>query len=241
MLFQETFIQRLVIITLLQTWPIVYNLYLANKLIKRSKNPLTFVIATCFVMYSVAFLLRFPSLIFVLTSASLAYVFYFLAWFFFILSQGFLVIFSWQLHNLSKRVTLKQVIPLIILNLILSTYVICAGLIFGGIKYDASTGWIPSFSVEFAITSLIMVSLYLVLPHTFLSFRLIKTFQGEVKKRIIRYILSVYLEFLIVYLLIIYNTWVDNPVIEVLNFIINVPASMLAAYFIYKSLIEQLE
>jgi len=241
LLFQDVFVQRLLVITLFQTWPIVYNLFLANKLIKRSKNPLTFIIVTFFVMYSFAFLLRYPSLFFVTSSASLAYLFYFLAWFFFILSQGFLVIFSWQLNSLSKRATFKQVIPWIILNLVFSSYVIWAGFVFGGIKYDASNGWIPAFSPDFAIVSLIMVSVYLVLPHSILSFYLLKTFQGQVKKRITRYILSVFLEFVIVYILIIYNTWVNNQVIGVLTFIINIPASTLAAYFIYKSLVSQLE
>jgi hypothetical protein len=241
MLFQDVFIQRLLIIALFQTWPIVYDLFLAYKLIKRSKNPLTFIISTCFIMYAFAFILRFPSLFLITVSASLAYLFYFLAWFFFIFSQGFLVIFSWQLNNLSKPAILKQTVPWITLNLIFSSYVIWAGFLFGGINYNANTSWIPQFSLEFAITSLIMVSLYLVLPHSLFSFRLLKTFQGEVKNRITRYILSVYLEFIIVYLLIIYNTWVDNQVIEFINFIINVPVSMLAAYFIYKSLVAQLE
>ena len=240
MLFQDIFIQRILIITLFQTWPIVYQLFLANKLIKRSKNPLTFIIVTFFVMNSFSFIIRYPSLFLITVSASLSYLFYFLAWYFFILSQGFLVIFSWQLNRLSERATLKQTVPWIILNLIFSLYVIWAGFLSGGIKYDATTSWIPVFSTNFAIISLIMVSVYLLLPHTILSFRLLKTFKGEVKTRVTQYILSVYLEFLIVYWLIVYNTWVDNQVIEVITFIINVPASMLAAYFIYKSLVSQL-
>lgn len=241
MLFQDIFIQRLLIIALFQTWPIVYDLFLAYKLIKRSKNPLTFIFATYFVLYPTAFILRYPSIFVIPISEDLAYFFYFLAWFFFIFSQGFIVIFSWQLNKLANPVNYKQTIPWIILNLILSSFVIWAGFIFKGIRYDAGTDWIPTFSVQFAIISLIIVSLYLVLPHTFLSFRLLKTFQGDVRKRITRYIISVYLEFLIVYVLILYNTWVDNKVIGVLNFIINVPAALLSAYFIYKSLIEHLK
>jgi hypothetical protein len=240
MLFQDVFIQRLLIIALFQTWPIVYDLYLANKLLKRSKNPLTFIIATYFVMYPAAFILRYPSIFVIPISANLAYLFYFIAWFFFILSQGFLVIFSWQLNKLADPINYKQTIPWIILNLIISSFAIWAGFIFKGIRYDASTNWIPVFSMQFAIISIIIVSLFLVLPHTILSFQLLKSFQGEVRKRITRYILSVYLEFVVVYVLIFYNTFVDNPVIEVLNLTISVPASLLSAYFIYKSFVESL-
>ena len=240
MLFQDVFIQRILIIALFQTWPIVYDLYLAIKLIKRSKNPLTFIIATYFIMYPFAFILRYPSIFVIPISGNLAYFFYFIAWFIFILSQGFLVIFSWQLNKLSKPVNYKQTIPWIILNLIFSSFVIWAGFMFKGIRYDAGTNWIPVFSMQFAIISVSIVSFYLVLPHTILSTQLLKTFQGEVRKRIVRYILAVYLEFVIVYVLILYNTFVDNQVIEVLNLSISVPASLLSAYFIYKSLVESL-
>jgi hypothetical protein len=241
MLFQNVFIQRILIIALFQTWPIVYDLFLAHKLIKRAKNPLTYVIATYFVLYSFAFILRYPSIFAIPISEDLAYLFYFLAWFFFIFSQGFLVIFSWQLNQLAKPVNYKKMIPWIILNLIFSSYVIWAGFIFKGIRYDVGTDWIPVFSVQFAIISLIIISFYIVFPHTILSFQLFKIFQGEVRRRITRYILAVYLEFLIVYVLILYNTFVANQVFEVLNLAISVPASLLSAYFIYKSLMERLE
>ena len=139
MLFQDVFIQRILIIALFQTWPIVYDLYLAIKLIKRSKNPLTFIIATYFIMYPFAFILRYPSIFVIPISGNLAYFFYFIAWFIFILSQGFLVIFSWQLNKLSKPVNYKQTIPWIILNLIFSSFVIWAGfmcpLIFALVRY----------------------------------------------------------------------------------------------------------
>ena len=241
MIFQEALIQRIIIISIFQTWPIFYQLFLAYKLLNRVKNPLSYMLGSYFIFNAIAFIFPFPSIIFINTP--LAYCFMFLTWFFIIFSQGFLVIFSWELKSLSKPLRFKKIIPWIGLNLIFTSYVIWAGVLFQGIKYDASTFWIPTFSWEFAITSWIVLSLYLVLPQSIFAFKLLKSFQGEIiKKRILKYLISVILEYFLTFMLILYNTWTDNQIFRLIYlFIISFPLGILAAYLIYKSLIKELD
>ena len=131
-------------------------------------------------------------------------------------------------------VTLMQLLGIIL--------IIWAGVFAEGIKYDIGTGWIPTFSWSFAIFSWITFIIFMIIPHMVISVILFRKFKGIfIRKRIKRYVFSVFLKFFIVMLVILYNTWTDNTIYRTVYLIIVVPSSFIAAYFVYKAFVQGLE
>ena len=240
MLLQDVFTQRIITILVFQTWPVVFQLILSFKLIKRARNTLTFTLFTYFILNSLSYIFSFLSAIFVNTSV--AYPLYLITWFLIIFSQGFIVIFTWELTNIIKPAKFKKIFPMIISYAIISLCLIIQAQYFRGIRYDEQTGWIPLFHWSFTIVNWIVFIIFLVTPQSLMINKLFQTFEGEIiKKRIFRYLCSVYLEFLIILLLTLYHTFVDNQIFRTIYFIITFPSALIAAYFIYKSFGKELE
>jgi hypothetical protein len=159
----------------------------------------------------------------------------------FIFAHSFIIIFSWLIVNLDKKLSSKYYLGILIYGII-STYVFWIGIFLEGIRYDSSTGWIPVFSWLFLFISWSYITIFLIVPEIFLAVKLINIFEGvPLKRRIKLFILSVFLEFAIVLLIILYNTWINNAVFKVINLFVVPPLSMLSAYFIYKSFGKGLE
>jgi hypothetical protein len=111
-----------------------------------------------------------------------------------------------------------------------------------GIKYDSSTGWIPTYSWLFLVISWIILLVFLVIPQVFLSIRLLKVFEGAVlKKRIHWYLICVFFEFSLMFALFLYNTWVDNQIYRMIYVFIFPSLGYIAAYLIYRSFVKQLD
>lgn len=88
----------------------------------------------------------------------------------------------------------------------------------------------------------VLLSIFIILPQTILIIHLFETFQGpSIKKRLIMYVFGSYLELLVIFLLVLYNTWVDNKLYRILFVIIAFPSGLLASYLMYRSFIKGLE
>lgn len=239
MLFQNALTIRIITISLTQIWPIAYTFILAYKVIKRARNQLTFTLSCIFTINSIVYLLPIFSVLFINTH--FAYAFYIIPFFLFIFNQGLIVIFTWMLTELGEKFSTLKIITLLIFYSLLSSYVFWIGILFQGIRYDASTAWIPIFSWEFAYISWILATLIFVLPEIILSIKIIKAFEGEImKKRIREFLVGMFLEFTLIYHIVVYNTWVDNQIIRIINPIIALPLSIFSAYFIYKGFGKEL-
>ena len=240
MLLQSILIERIILVLIIQLWPILYGSYFAYKLFKRTKSRSTITLGSFFILLALTYFLATLSIFFLNTP--LAYFFYILGIYFFFFSHCFLFIFSWVLVKLDEKSSHWKFRLILIFYGIISSYVFWIGFFFNGIKYDSSTNWIPNFSWDFLIFSWAFLLTFLVIPQIYFSFKLLKVFEGIVfKRRIKMFIISVFLELLVVFSLFLYNFVVENEVYRMFHILVMPLLSTLAAFLIYKSFGKELE
>ena len=239
MLVQSALTERIILVSVFQIWPIIYDSFFAYKLLKRAKNRSTATLSCLFIFSALSFFLASISIF--LANTPFAYLCYVIAFYSFIFAHSFIIIFGWLIVNLDKKLSYKYYLGILIYGII-STYIFWIGIFFEGIRYDSGTGWIPVFSWLFLFVSWSYVIIFLIVPEIILAVKLLNIFEGvPLKRRIKLFILSVFLEFAVVLLIILYNTWINNAVFRAINLFVVPPLSMLAAYFIYKSFGKGLE
>jgi len=237
---QSALAERIILVSLFQIWQIIYYSFFAYKLLKRAKNRSTTSLSCLFSFNALSLFLAIISIF--LANTPFAYLCYVIAFYTFIFAHSFIVIFSWLIVNLDEKISYKKYYIGILIYGILSTYVFWIGIFIEGIRYDSGTGWIPVFSWLFLFISWSYITIFLIVPEIILAVKLINIFEGEtLKLRIKLFILSVFLEFAIVLLTILYNTWINNAVFKLIFIIVVPPLSASAAYFIYKSFGKGLE
>jgi hypothetical protein len=240
LLLQNALTERIILVGIFQIWPIIYDSFFAYKLLKRAKNRSTATLSCFFIFNALTFFLALISII--LANTPFAYICYLIAFFTLIFAQSFIVIFSWLMVNLDEKISYKKYYLGILIYGIISTYVFWIGMFFEGIRYDSGTDWIPIFSWFFFLISCSYVTIFLIVPEIILAMKLINIFEGVLLKRRIKlFIFSVFLEFAVVLLIVLYNTWKNNIVFKVIYFFLVPPLGMLAVYFIYKSFGKELE
>ena len=240
MLFQNALIQRITAVLIFQVWPIFFLSYLAYKLLKRAKNRVTYTLSSIFIFNALAYFLVDLSVFFIYTPY--AYLLYIVAMYFFIFGNSIFIIFSWVLVKLDDKSPNRIFYLVVTFYGVISTYILFIGYLLRGIRYDSSTGWIPTYSWFLFILSWIFLLIFLVLPQIFLSFKLVKVFEGVVlKRRILLFLLTVFFELVMMFALFLYHTWVDNQVYRILYIFIFPPLASVGAYLIYRSFVRELK
>jgi len=243
MLLQSILDQRIILVLIVQIWPIIYSSYFAYKLLNRRKNRVIYTLSALNISLALTFFLASLSVLLIYTPfAYFAYVFYITSIYFFFFTHSLFVIFTWVLIKLDDKSPYWKFHLGIFLYGILSTYVFWIGFFFNGINYDLSTNWIPTYSWFFLIISWIFLFIFVIIPQIYLSFKLVKVFEGIIlKRRINRFIVSVFLELTVVVSLFLYNTWVENEIFRLVYIIIIPATATIAAFLIYKSFGKELE
>ena len=240
MLFQAILTQRIIIVLITQIWPVFYCSYFAYKLLTRAKNRAIYSISGFFVTLAMTYFFATIS-VFVLNTP-FAYLFYIIGIYFFFFSHSFFVIISWVLGTLDKKSPRWKYITIIILYGIISTYIFWIGYFLGGITYDSSTYWVPTYSWSFLAFSWGFIILFLILPQIYYSVKLRKVFEGAVmRRRINLFIFGISLELEVVIFLFLYNTLVDNQIFRIIFIIITPAVSTIAGYLLYRSFGKELE
>ena len=240
MLFQSPLELRIIIVLIVQVWPIFYCSYFAYKLLKRAKNRSIFTLSSFFILVALTYFLATISIFFFNTP--FAYILYIFGIYFFVFSHSFFIIFSWVLVKLDEKSSYWKFHLIVIFYGIVSTFVFWVGYFFDGIKYDSSTSWIPTYSLSFLIFTWITLVIFLLIPQIYFSFKLYKIFGGiKLRRRINMFIISVILELSVVFALFLYNTWVENELFRLI-FIMLVPeTSTIAAFLLYRSFGKKLD
>lgn len=243
MLLQADLTQRIIIILIVQVWPIFYGNYFAYKLLKRFKSRSTISLGSFFILVSLTYFLATISVVFIYTPlSSLSYLFYIIGIYFFVFSHCFLLFFSWVLVRLDDKAPDWKFHLIIIFYGIISTYVFWIGFYFNGISLDPSTNWIPNFSWVFLIISWAFLLIFIVFPQIYYSIKLLKVFEGAIlKRRINLFIISVFLELSVVFSLFLYNTLFDNIIYQIFHISVMPAASTIAGFLLYKSFGKELE
>jgi hypothetical protein len=239
MLFLTVLEQRIIIVSIAQSWPIFYSILFSYKILKRSRNPSTISLSSFFLMSCVALSLLIISILTVNTSIS--YFFYIVGYYFFFSANSFLIIFSWLVLNVDKKFSRRLYSALILIFFLTSTFVFWIGILFNGIQYSASTGWIPVFSLPFTIISWAYIGIFFILPEIIIGCKLGKTYQSsQIKMRIYLLVISILMQLFVLFFTVLYNFWIDNGIYRGIHVFINLPLETIAAYLIYKSLGKEL-
>ncbi len=244
LLFQNEIIVRFIIVSIFQIWPVFYCSYFAYRLLKRAKNRSTYILSAYFATTALTYFLATLStyLNFLNLFEPLSYFIYVISIYFFVFSFSFLINFSWLLIKLDEKSCNTKFFLRVALYAILSSFVIIIGILFNGITLDASTGWIPHYSWFFLGFSWIYFLLFLIIPQIYLSFKILRVFEGVVlKRRLNSFIIATFLGLLVLVFLFLYNTWIENVIFRTFYIFIMPELATIAAYLVYKGFGKELE
>ena len=240
MLFQNEFIVRIIAVSVLQIWPIFYMSYFAYRLLKRAKNRSTYILSAYFITTALAYFLANISIF--LINTPFAYILYVVSLYIFVFSYRILINFSWLLTRLDEKTCNTKFYLRIILYAILSLYVMIIGFLFNGITLNASTGWAPTYSWFFLGFSWTFFLIFLIIPQLYLSFKILKLYEGVVlKKRLNLFTFSVFLGLMLAISLFLFNTWTENIIFKTIHILIGLVFGIYAAYLIYKGFGKELD
>ena len=240
LLFQNEFTIRLVVVSVFQVWPIFYCSYFAYRLLKRAKNRSTYFLSAYFITTALTYFLATISTY--LSNTPYSYPIYVISIYFFVFSFSFLINFSWLLTNLDEKSSNNTFYLRISIYGILSSYVIIMSFLFNGITLNSSTGWIPTYSWFFFGFSWSYIFLFLIIPQIYLSFKILKVYEGIVlKRRLNRFIISVFLGLLVLVFLFLYNTWTENIVFRTFYIFVMPELATFAGYIVYKGFGKELD
>ncbi|MHA1375159.1 MAG: hypothetical protein ACTSR7_12800 [Promethearchaeota archaeon] len=226
--------ERILVVGVAQSWSIIYLSIFAYKLLKRAKNRSTITLSTFFLMMATAYLVAIFSILSI--NSFFGYAFYITSWYFLMLSHGFLILFSLLLLQIEENISFMKFFMFMVLYSVIVTYVYWIGIFYDGIQYDISTGWRPLFSLPFAIINWLYIIFFLVIPEFIIALKLLKIFKGvKIVIRIKLFLLSIFLEYLVMIILISYNTLPNYITYRPILAIIGPLLGMLAAYLMYRS------
>ena len=219
-------------ITLSEIWPIIYGIFIATILLKRSKNRSTISLSLYFLGFASVFLIGLASLFLVGTPSST--ILYFISVYLFIFIQIMPILSSWIMTSLTRRIKSLKIIILLLIYGLLSTYVFWIGFLLHGINYGQDTGWIPEYSAFFFWFSFCYITLALIIPELFLARKLLHAFNGFViGNRVKLFIIGVFLFYVDMYFTLAYNTWITNVTYRSIHLIITLPITTIGALLIY--------
>lgn len=240
MLLQVILEQRIIIGLITQGWPIIYGSYFAYKLLKRGKNRATFTLSGFFTSLALTFFLANLSIL--LINTPFAYVFYITSIYLFFFTHSLFVIITWVLIKLDEKTPTWKFHLGITFYGVISTYVFWIGFYLNGIRLDSSTGFIPKYSWFFLIISWTFLFIFVIIPQIYLSFKLVKVFEGvTLKHRINLFIISVFLELTMVFSLFLYHVLVENEIFRIFYILVMPATATIAGFLIYKSFGKELE
>lgn len=240
MLLQEILETRIIIGLITQGWPIIYGSYFAYKLLKRGKNRATFTLSGFFISLALTFFLANLSIL--LINTPFAYVLYITSIYLFFFTHSLFVIITWVLIKLDEKTPTWKFHLGITFYGVISTYVFWIGFYLNGIRLDSSTGWIPKYSWFFLIISWTFLFIFVIIPQIYLSFKLVKVFEGvTLKHRINLFIISVFLELTMVFSLFLYHVLVENEIFRIFYILVMPATATIAGFLIYKSFGKELE
>ena len=240
LLFQNDLFVRLIVVSVFQIWPIFYASFFAYKLLKRAKNRSTYILSAYFITTALTYFLATLSTYLVVTP--FAYIIYVISIYFFVFSYNFVINFSWLLTKLDEKSSKTTFYLRVIFYAILSLFVIIIGIPFNGITLNAGTGWIPNYSWFFLGFSWSYFLIFYTFPLLYLSLKILKVYEGIVlKRRLNRFIISVFLMLLVAFFMFLYNTWIENVIFRTFYLFIMPELGMLGAYLVYKGFGKDLE
>jgi len=177
-----------------------------------------------------------------LVNTPFSYVIYVISIYVFVFSYSFAINFSWLLIRLDEKSCNTKFYLRTIIYAFLSLYVLLVAIPFNGITLDASTGWIPTYSWFFLGISWTYFLIFLIIPQIYLSFKILKVYEGvALKQRLNMFLISVLLVMVLAVFMLLYNTWTENVIFRTFYVFIMPELGVFAAYFVYKGFGKMLD
>ncbi len=240
MIFQSALTERILVVAIAQTWPIIFLSVFAYKLLKRARNRSTITLSTFFLLVATAYLIAIFSILSV--NSPFSYALYITSWYILMFSHGLLILFSFLLLKIEKNISFIKYVIFIMFYGVITTYIFWIGIFYNGIRYDISTGWRPIFSNIFLLANWIYLVFFIIIPEIIMAVKLVNLFKGSnVVIRIKLFLLSTFLEYVAMILLVLYNMLPENHPYRLIHLFIGSPLGLVAAYLIYRSFGKNIE
>jgi hypothetical protein len=232
LIFDLILSERIFAIIISEIWPIIYGIFIAIILLKRRINRSTISLSIYFLGFASVFLIGFASLFLVGTPYSM--ILYSISLYLLIFIQIMPILSSWIMISLPQKIKSSKIILLLIFYGLLATYVFWIGFPLHGINYGQITGWIPEYSSLFFWFTFCYITIALMIPEVILAKKLLKTFSGfEIGNRVKLFIIGVFLLYIDMYFVLVYNTWITNLTYRSIHLIISIPLTTIGAFLIY--------
>ncbi len=205
MIFQITEYLRLFIVFVPQIFMVGLFSYLIFKMLKRNTNRNSLTLSAFYLTVSFGLLLNGITVLIVFFSpGEFIGILYFFVNYLTMFSFVFVVVFILGLLKLKYVFTLKKAFVIIL------AYGIAWLLLFlyPGVSYSES--WVPVYSIPFFIAGNILFSVSFTIPVIYYSLRLRRLFEdSHLKKKLSWFLIGIALAIILVYGLLLYNTWQD--------------------------------
>jgi len=220
-------------IFIIQPIAIFFFLYVAFRILRRNKNPITLTLSTFYILTAIGFTLNIVMVILTLTIFKIEFLIlliYFFTIYLILLAPIFLLVFILHLlysaPSLSKK---KKWIYIIIYG----TLCLIIILLPNNIILNESTNWSPIYSWGFLIVLYIFYTCSIFIPTTVNLIRLNRLFKNkDLKKKLRIFTLGIMGNLSTLYGVILYNTWHD-PQYRVVWSAISLVLVPLSGFLIY--------
>lgn len=230
MAIQENDIGRILIIYIPQLLVSVIFLSLAYKILKRNRNQLTLILSGFYISEAVGFIVN--AIYVPLRVNPLVNILYFIALYLILFGPIFLILFNISL--LKKEYSYISTNKIIIIISIYAIAIFFILLFPGGLIINDQTNWRPIWNWSFLILIYLFMSFVILLPFTFLTYKLYKLFEDKgIKKRLKLFFIGFLGVAIALYGAFLYNTWYNLIFRTIWNIIamILIISSILLIYY----------
>lgn len=239
MIYQDPALIRLLSILIPMPFISIVFLFLAFKILKRSRSQLSLTLSIFYILIGTS---TFTNLIFLLLTPTridtLLFILYFLTSYLTIFAFIFILVFIHNLLNIDSIYSFKKYLIIILVYGIACFILLIA--VPEGIRISSETNWVPVYSWTFLVVEYIFFTCFITISVFMYSTKLYRKFEDKNLKKKLRYfILGIFGMILILYGVVLFNTWQHitfKSIWSVLVMFIMVPSAISIYYGIGQKL-----
>ncbi|MGB5909605.1 MAG: hypothetical protein WBH31_00290 [Promethearchaeia archaeon] len=239
MIYQDPTLIRLLSIIIPMPFIGIVFLFLAFKILKRSRSQLSLTLSVFYILIGIAVFINLTFLLITPTRIDiLLFILYFLTSYLILFAFIFIVVFIHNLLKIDSIYSFKKY-SIIILVYGISCFMLLIA-VPEGIRISSETNWVPLYSWTFLLVEYVFFTCFITISTLIYAIKLYNKFKDKNLKKKLRYfILGIFGMILILYLIVLNNTWQDitfKTVLSISSFFIMVPSALSIYYGIGQNL-----
>ncbi|MFW9945493.1 MAG: hypothetical protein ACFFBZ_07535 [Promethearchaeota archaeon] len=239
MIYQDPALIRLLSILIPMPLLGIVFLFLAFRILKRSRSQLSLTLSVFYILIGIAVIIN---LIFLLVTPTridiLLYILYFLTSYLILFAFIFIVVFIHNLLKIDSIYSYKKYSMIILLYGIGCFILLIA--VPEGIRISSETNWVPVYSWTFLLVEYVFYTCFITISTLIYATKLYLKFKDKnLKKKLRFFILGILGMIFILYGIVLFNTWQDvtfKTVWSISSFFIMVPSALFIYYGIGQNL-----